>query len=178
MRPLEQTDLSIAAMRCFVKWNWILDVPTIAPLPATPLLKSPHHQTFDDLEAALSGGLFRFKQACTSAHGPSRHVAPRLPTVVFGAKRTLGGRPVKRYTRWRRVKPVGPLANTEKVRSSVGLGIDQHARIEQAMRIQGRLGRPECSGKQLWALAIVPRPMVASDRMMVSDRATVLDHGI
>jgi len=27
MRPLEQTDLSIAAMRCFVKWNCILDVP-------------------------------------------------------------------------------------------------------------------------------------------------------
>jgi hypothetical protein len=61
---------------------------------------------------------------------------------------------------------------------AVGLGIDQHARIEQAMRIQGRLGCPECSGKQWWALAIVPRPMVAPDRMMVSDRATVLDHGI
>ena len=65
---LSQRDLSIAAMRCFVKWNWILDVPTIAPLPAASLLKSPYHQTFDDLEAALSGGLFRFKQACTSAH--------------------------------------------------------------------------------------------------------------
>ena len=60
----------------------------------------------------------------------------------------------------------------------MGLGIDQHARIEQAMRIQGRLGRPEGSGKQWWALAIVPRPMVAPDRMMVSDRAAVLDHGI
>ncbi len=60
----------------------------------------------------------------------------------------------------------------------VGLGIDQHARIEQAMRIQGHLGRPEGSGKQWWALAIVPRPMVAPDRMMVSDRAAVLDHGI
>ena len=46
MQPLEQRDLSIAAMRCFVKWNWILDVPTIAPLPATSLWKSPHHQTF------------------------------------------------------------------------------------------------------------------------------------
>ena len=75
MWPLEQRDLSIAAMRCFVKWNWILDVPTIAPLPATSLLKSPHHQTFDDLEAALSGGLFRFKQACTSAHGPTTRCA-------------------------------------------------------------------------------------------------------
>jgi hypothetical protein len=46
------------------------------------------------------------------------------------------------------------------------------------MRIQGRLGCSEGSGKQWWALAIVPRPMVAPDRMMVSDRATVLDHGI
>ena len=61
----------------------------------------------------------------------------------------------------------------------LGLGIDQHAaRIEQAMRIQGSLGRPEGIGKQWWALAIVPRPMVAPDRMMVSDRATVRDHGI
>jgi hypothetical protein len=33
----------------------------------------------------------------------------------------------------------------------VGLGIDQHARIEQAMRIQGRIGSPEGSGKQWWA---------------------------
>jgi hypothetical protein len=53
-------------------------------------------------------------------------------------------------------------------RRTAGVGIDQHARIEQAMRIQGRLGRPEGSGKQWWALAIVPRPMVAPDRMMVS----------
>ena len=60
----------------------------------------------------------------------------------------------------------------------MGLGIDQHAGIEQAMRIQGRLGRPEGSGKQWWALAIVPRPMVAPDRMMVSDCATVRDYGI
>jgi hypothetical protein len=27
MWPLEQRDLSIAAMRCVVKWNCILDVP-------------------------------------------------------------------------------------------------------------------------------------------------------
>ena len=31
-----------------------------------------------------------------STHGPSRHVAPRTPTVAFGAKRTLGGRPPQR----------------------------------------------------------------------------------
>jgi hypothetical protein len=36
---------------------------------------------------------------------------------------------------------------------SLGLGNDQHARIEQAKRIQGRLGRLEGSGKQWRALA-------------------------
>ena len=46
------------------------------------------------------------------------------------------------------------------------------------MRIQGLLGRPEGSGKQWWPLAIVPRPMVATDRMMMSDCTTVPDHGI
>ena len=29
----------------------------------------------------------------------------------------------------------------------LALGIDQYARIKQAMRIQGRLGRPKGSGK-------------------------------
>ena len=46
------------------------------------------------------------------------------------------------------------------------------------MRIQGFLGGPKGSGKQWRALSIVPRPMVAPDRVMVSDRATVPDHGI
>ena len=75
------------------------------------------------------------------------------------------------------VRPPAPLALAIVLRA-VGLGIDQYARIKQAMRIQGRLGCSEGSGKQWWALAIVPRPMVAPDRMMVSDCATVPDHGI
>ncbi len=75
------------------------------------------------------------------------------------------------------VRPPAPLALAIVLRT-VGLGIDQHARIKQPKRIQGRLGCPEGSGKQWWALAIVPRPMVAPDRMMVSDCATVPDHGI
>ena len=58
------------------------------------------------------------------------------------------------------------------------LGVDQHSRIEQALRIQGCLGRPEGSGEQRRALAIVPPPVVAPDRMMVGDRAAICDHGI
>ena len=44
------------------------------------------------------------------------------------------------------VRPPAPLALAIVLRA-VGLGIDQHARIKQAMRIQGRLGCPEGSGK-------------------------------
>jgi hypothetical protein len=40
------------------------------------------------------------------------------------------------------------------------------------------LARPEGSGEQRRALAIVPLPMVTPDRMMVSDSAAVRDHGI
>ena len=72
----------------------------------------------------------------------------------------------------------GPARSRSSRYCPLGLGIDQYARIEHAMRIQGLLGGPEGRGKQWWALAIVPRPMVAPDRMMVSDRATVRDHGI
>src|ERR1700719_3223703 len=58
------------------------------------------------------------------------------------------------------------------------LGVDQHSRIEQALRIQCCFGRPEGSGEQRRALAIVPPPVVAPDRMMVGDRAAICDHGI
>ena len=58
------------------------------------------------------------------------------------------------------------------------LGIDQHSRIEQALRIQGCLGGLKGGGEQRWALAIVPPPVVAPDRMMVGDRAAVRNHSI
>ena len=59
-----------------------------------------------------------------------------------------------------------------------GLGVDQHSRIEQALRIQGCLGGLKGSGEQRRALAIVPPPMVAPDRMMVGDRAAICNHSI
>ena len=59
-----------------------------------------------------------------------------------------------------------------------GLGVDEHSRIEQALRIQGCFGSLKGAGEQRWALAIVPPPMVAPDRMMVGDRAAICDYGI
>ena len=58
------------------------------------------------------------------------------------------------------------------------LRIDQYSRIEQALWIHSCLGGPKGSGEQGRTLAIVPLPMVAADRMMVGDGATVLDHRI
>ena len=56
--------------------------------------------------------------------------------------------------------------------------IDQHAGIEQALRIERLLGGAQRVGEQRRALAVVPRAMIAPDRMMMRDRAAVLDHGI
>src|SRR6185312_10095134 len=59
-----------------------------------------------------------------------------------------------------------------------GLGVDQHSRIEQALRIQGCFSSLKGTGEQRRALAIVPLPMVAPDRMMVGDRAAIRNHSI
>ena len=50
-----------------------------------------------------------------------------------------------------------------------GLGVDQHSRIEQALRIKGCFSSLKGTGEQRRALAIVPPPMVAPDRVMVGD---------
>ena len=69
-----------------------------------------------------------------------------------------------------------------RVKTSTGSllvgGIYQYSRIEQTLRVQRRLRCREGSGEQRRALAIVPTPMVAPDRMMVRDGATIVDHGI
>ena len=80
--------------------------------------------------------------------------------------RTMGNH--RRWRIWSSTPTTGKLATPNtggKVGLILWLGIDQYARIEQAKRIQGRLSRLEGSGKQWWALAIVPRPMVAPDRV-------------
>src|SRR5436305_3965795 len=57
-------------------------------------------------------------------------------------------------------------------------GIDQHARIEQALRVERLLGGAQRLGEQRRALAVIPGPMIASDRVMMRDRAALRDHGI
>src|SRR5215471_3609559 len=56
--------------------------------------------------------------------------------------------------------------------------VDQHSRIEQPLGIQVCLGGLKGSGEQRWALAIVPTPVVAPDRVMVSDCAAICNHRI
>ena len=55
--------------------------------------------------------------------------------------------------------------------------INQHARIEQALRVERLLGGAQ-RGEQRRALAVVPRAMIAPDRVVMRDGAAVLDHGV
>ena len=55
--------------------------------------------------------------------------------------------------------------------------IDQHARIENRVRVERALRRFQSPREALGPLAIVPRAMVAADRVMMRDRAAELhDH--
>src|SRR6266700_3494630 len=56
--------------------------------------------------------------------------------------------------------------------------IDQHTRIEQALRVECLLRRPQRFGEQRWALLVIPWPVIAADRMMMRDRAAVCHHGV
>src|SRR5258705_12783772 len=58
------------------------------------------------------------------------------------------------------------------------LRIDQHARIEHALRIELAFCRPKRGREQRRALTIVPGPMIASNRVMMRDRATRLNQRI
>src|ERR1700674_2236676 len=57
-------------------------------------------------------------------------------------------------------------------------GVDQHAGIEQPLRIDRLLGGPQCRGEQLRALPVVPGPMIAPDRVVVGDGAALRDDRI
>src|SRR6266853_5123037 len=52
------------------------------------------------------------------------------------------------------------------------LRINQHAGVEHALRIEFFFCCPKRGREQRWALTIVPGPMIASDRVMMRDRAT------
>src|SRR5258707_6307041 len=58
------------------------------------------------------------------------------------------------------------------------LRIDQHARIEHALRIEFFFCRPKRGREQRWALTIVPGPMIAANRVMMRDRATRLNQRV
>ena len=53
--------------------------------------------------------------------------------------------------------------------------VDQHPRVEQSLRIHRPLGGPERVGKERRPLLVVPRAVVAANRMMVGDRPTRSD---
>src|ERR1700730_13529680 len=61
------------------------------------------------------------------------------------------------------------------LKANSALRIDQHARIQNRMRVEGALGRPERTREALGPLAVVPWAMVTADRMMVRDRAAELE---
>src|SRR5271169_3018518 len=56
--------------------------------------------------------------------------------------------------------------------------LDQHARIHNALRIERTLGGAKSCREQVRSLPIVPSTMVASDRVMMRDRAPGRDQCI
>src|SRR5262245_59559087 len=56
--------------------------------------------------------------------------------------------------------------------------VDENARIEQALRVERFLGGAQRLGEQRRALAVVPRAMIAPDRVVMGDRPAILDHGV
>src|SRR5262249_56294926 len=55
--------------------------------------------------------------------------------------------------------------------------VDKYARIEQALRVECSLRRAQRLGEQRWALPVVPRAMIATDRVVMRDRPTICNHG-
>src|SRR5919201_6027046 len=56
------------------------------------------------------------------------------------------------------------------------LGVDQHAGIEDFGGIEGALGGAERPGKGLGPLAVVPRPVVTADCVVMGDRPPCVEH--
>ena len=57
-------------------------------------------------------------------------------------------------------------------------GIDQHAGVEDAPRVELRLGGAQRRRERVRALAVVPGAVVAADRVVVGDRAAGVDHRV
>src|SRR6202035_1159890 len=67
------------------------------------------------------------------------------------------------------------LTNSSFVASGSALWIDQHAGMEQALRIDGVLCGSELGGEERRALVVVPGAVVAADGVVMGDRAAGLD---
>ena len=63
-------------------------------------------------------------------------------------------------------------------RVSARSGTDQHAGIQQALRVERALRALECRGEQRRSLAVIPRAMIAPDRMVVRNAATGRGDGL
>src|SRR5262245_24636629 len=59
-----------------------------------------------------------------------------------------------------------------------GSRINQHAGIEQPLRVERLLGGAQRVGEQRRALLVVPRTMIAADRVVMRDGAAVCDYRI
>ncbi len=53
--------------------------------------------------------------------------------------------------------------------------VDEHAGVHHAARVDGRLGAGEGERERVRALAVIPRPMIAPDGVVVGDRAALGD---
>ena len=56
--------------------------------------------------------------------------------------------------------------------------INENARIEQALRIEDLLRSAQRLGEQRRALPVIPRAMVATDRVVMRDGPTIRNHGV
>src|SRR5213075_2677605 len=62
--------------------------------------------------------------------------------------------------------------------SAAKSAIDENPRVQDARRVNCPLGAAQCLGERLRALPVVPRTVVAADRVVMRDRSTGLDYGI
>jgi hypothetical protein len=66
----------------------------------------------------------------------------------------------------------------QRAARSVSSRVDEHTRIEQAVRVERALGGLERLGEQGRALAVVPGTVVAADCVVMGHRAAAGDHRV
>src|SRR5437763_9633668 len=120
-------------------------------------------------------GVLRLEELISIIHPDnerSRRVAAKLGMVVT----ELVDNPVigRQVEVWRitpdRATPSTPPRDASR--------IDQDARVERPPWIDGRLGAAQRGGERVRSLAVVPRPVVAPDGVVVRDDSALLDHRI